>query len=238
MRILLIDREATLAHQLQNLLKSAGVMDRVETGAEGLELAKLYDYDIILLDIALSDRTGHDVLRSLRAARINTPVLVLSGCSRPEASIESFALGADDVLAKPFDPAELLARVQAIIRRAKGFSASTLSVGPLTLCLHSHEVKVNGTPLNLTTKEYAVLELLVLRRGLVLTKQAFLDHLYGGMDEPEMKIIDVFICNLRKKMAKAGASGLIETVWGRGYILRMVPMPAEMQASVREAALV
>ena len=220
MRILLVDKEPALARQLQSALKGNGVMDVAEAGTEGLQLAKLYDYDIILLDLTLPDLTGHEVLRSLRAARIATPVLVLSSDSHSETSIESFALGADDVLAKPFNLAELLARVQAIIRRAKGFSASMLSVGPLTLCLRSHEVKVDGKPLNLTAKEYSILELLVLRRGLVLTKQAFLDHLYGGMDEPEMKIIDVFICNLRKKMMQAGVSGIIETVWGRGYILR------------------
>ncbi len=129
-------------------------------------------------------------------------------------------MGADDYITKPFDQQELVARIQAIVRRAKGFSQPTLSVGPLTLNLGSREVLVDGRAVHLTGKEYAVLELLTLRKGVVLTKEAFLNHLYGGMDEPEVKIIDVFICKLRKKLASAGAAELIGTVWGRGYVLR------------------
>jgi two-component system cell cycle response regulator CtrA len=110
--------------------------------------------------------------------------------------------------------------MQAIVRRSKGFSQPSLRVGSLLLNLDSHDVTVDGRPVHLTGKEYAILELLVLRKGMVLTKEAFLNHLYGGMDEPEMKIIDVFICKLRKKLANAGADNLIGTVWGRGYMIR------------------
>jgi two-component system cell cycle response regulator CtrA len=110
--------------------------------------------------------------------------------------------------------------MQAIVRRSKGFSQPTLRIGSLQLNLDSREVLVAGHQVHLTGKEYAILELLVLRKGMVLTKEAFLNHLYGGMDEPEMKIIDVFICKLRKKLAQAGADALIGTVWGRGYMLR------------------
>jgi two-component system cell cycle response regulator CtrA len=156
----------------------------------------------------------------MRAARIETPVLILSGLSRPQAKVKGFGLGADDFITKPFDKAELIARMQAVVRRSKGFSQPTLRVGPLTLNLDSREVTVDGRLVHLTGKEYAILELLVLRKGMVLTKEAFLNHLYGGMDEPEMKIIDVFICKLRKKLAQAGADNLIGTVWGRGYMMR------------------
>jgi two-component system cell cycle response regulator CtrA len=107
-----------------------------------------------------------------------------------------------------------------VVRRSKGFAQSMLRVGPLELNLDTREVTVGGKPLRLTGKEYAILELLVLRKGMVLTKEAFLNHLYGGMDEPEMKIIDVFVCKLRKKLAVAGAGTLIGTVWGRGYVIR------------------
>jgi two-component system, cell cycle response regulator CtrA len=220
MRILLAEKDASLVQRLKHTLRTTGVMDEADTGEETIELARLYDYDIILLGQGLPDLSDQEVLRRLRSGRMNTPVLVLSEATEVEARIHSLALGADDVLSKPFDPAELLARLQAIIRRAKGHSDSVLSAGALSLCLRSQEARVGDRPLNLTAKEYAILELLMLRKGLVLTKQAFLNHLYGGLDEPEMKIIDVFICNLRKKLTKAGLGGLIETVWGRGYVLR------------------
>ena len=159
-------------------------------------------------------------------------MLILSGLSRPQAKVKGLGLGADDFITKPFDKAELLARMQAIVRRSKGFSQPTLRVGPLQLNLDSREVTVDGQPVHLTGKEYAILELLVLRKGMVLTKEAFLNHLYGGMDEPEMKIIDVFICKLRKKLAQAGADNLIGTVWGRGYMIRE---PARRRARARPA---
>ena len=172
------------------------------------------------LDLMLPDMEGYEVVRRMRAARMNTPVLILSGLSRPQAKVKGFGMGADDFITKPFDKAELIARMQAVIRRSKGFSQPTLSVGPLELNLDSRDVTIEGAQVRLTGKEYAILELLVLRRGMVLTKEAFLNHLYGGMDEPEVKIIDVFVCKLRKKLAQYGADNLIGTVWGRGYMLR------------------
>jgi two-component system, cell cycle response regulator CtrA len=196
------------------------IVDTAETGEESLELARLYDYDIVVLDLMLPDMEGYEVVRRLRAARIETPVLILSGLNRPQAKVRGFGMGADDYITKPFDQHELVARIQAIVRRAKGFSQPTLNVGPLALNLSSREVLVDGRNVHLTGKEYAVLELLTLRKGVVLTKEAFLNHLYGGMDEPEVKIIDVFICKLRKKLAQAGAGELIGTVWGRGYVMR------------------
>jgi two-component system, cell cycle response regulator CtrA len=221
MRVLLIEDDLTVARGLGLMLKSGGaVVDHCDTGAEALELARHYDYDIILLDLMLPDMEGYDVVRRLRAARIETPVLVLSGLSRPQAKVKAFGAGADDFLCKPFDKTELLARMQAVLRRSKGYSQPTLRIGEVVLNLDSREVAVGGTQVHLTGKEYAILELLVLRKGMVLTKEAFLNHLYGGLDEPEMKIIDVFVCKLRKKLAQAGAGQLISTVWGRGYMVR------------------
>jgi two-component system cell cycle response regulator CtrA len=147
-------------------------------------------------------------------------VLILSGLSRPQAKVKGLGLGADDFITKPFDKAELLARMQAVVRRSKGFSQPTLRIGPIELNLDSREVWVDSKQVHLTGKEYSILELLVLRKGMVLTKEAFLNHLYGGLDEPEVKIVDVFICKLRKKLAQAGADGMIGTVWGRGYMIR------------------
>ncbi|WP_043338659.1 response regulator transcription factor CtrA [Belnapia moabensis] len=237
MRVLLVEDDLTAARGITAMLKaSAMVVDAVDSGEEALELVRLYDYDIVILDLILPDMEGYEVVRRLRAGRVETPVLILSGLARPQAKVKGFGVGADDFITKPFDGQELLARIQAVVRRAKGFSQPSLSVGGLTLNLGSREVMVGGRQVHLTGKEYAILELLTLRKGMVLTKEAFLNHLYGGMDEPEVKIIDVFICKLRKKLALAGADNLIGTVWGRGYVMRdpetrlapgfVVPSPA------------
>ena len=220
-RVLLAEGDITAARKTSLLLKSGGfTVDHTDMGREALEMVRRYDYDLILLDLMLPDIEGYEVVRRMRAARVSTPVIVLSELSRPQAKVKAFAVGADDFVTKPFDQGELIARMQAILRRSKGYSEPTLRVGPLQLNLDSREVAVDGRPVHLTGKEYAILELLVLRKGTVLTKDAFLNHLYGGMDEPEMKIIDVFICKLRKKLQVAGAGHLIGTVWGRGYMLR------------------
>ena len=220
MRILLIEDDLVAARGATLMLKSSGaVVDHADTGEEGLELARHYDNDIVVLDLMLPDIEGFEVVRRMRVSRNDTPVLILSGLSRPQVKVKG--LGSAPMTSSPtFDKAELLARMQAIVRRSKGYSQPTLRIGPLLLNLDSHEVAVDDQPVHLTGKEYAILELLVLRKGMVLTKEAFLNHLYGGMDEPEMKIIDVFICKLRKKLATAGAADLIGTVWGRGYMIR------------------
>jgi two-component system cell cycle response regulator CtrA len=221
MRALLVEDDLIAARGIALMIESTGaVVDQADTGEEALELVRHYDYDIVVLDLMLPDIEGYEVVRRMRVSRDDTPVLILSGLSRPQAKVKGLGAGADDFITKPFDKAELLARVQAIIRRSKGFSQPLLRVGDLELNLDSREVSVGTVPVNLTGKEYAILELLVLRKGMVLTKEAFLNHLYGGMDEPEMKIIDVFICKLRKKLAHAGAANLIGTVWGRGYMIR------------------
>jgi two-component system, cell cycle response regulator CtrA len=226
MRVLLAEDDVTAACGISMILKcGTAVVDLARTGEEALELVRHYDYDIMVLDLMLPDMEGYEVLRRMRLGRSHTPVLVLSGISRPEAKVKALGLGADDVMTKPFDKAELLARVQAVVRRSKGFSQAKLQIGPMQLNLDSRQITVNGQVVHLTGKEYAILELLVLRKGMVLTKDAFLNHLYGGMDEPEMKIIDVFVCKLRKKLALAGADNLIGTVWGRGYVIRE---PAEI----------
>ena len=221
MRVLLVEDDQIAAKGITLMLKADGAMvDQTDTGEEALELVRHYDYDIVVLDLMLPDMEGYEVVRRMRAARQDTPVLILSGISRPQAKVKGFGVGADDYISKPFDKAELIARLQAIVRRSKGHSQPTLRIGNMILNLESRDVTVEGQPVHLTGKEYAILELLVLRKGMVLTKEVFLNHLYGGMDEPEMKIIDVFICKLRKKLAQAGAGNLIGTVWGRGYMIR------------------
>ena len=135
--------------------------------------------------------------------------------------MRGFGSGADDYLTKPFHREELIARIHAIIRRSKGHSQSIIKTGDIEVNLDGKTVEVRGNTVHLTGKEYQMLELLSLRKGTTLTKEMFLNHLYGSMDEPELKIIDVFICKLRKKLSEAtGRENHIETVWGRGYVLR------------------
>ena len=222
MRVLLIEDDANMAKSIEMMLGAEGFnVYRTEYGEEGLDLGKLYDYDIIVLDLNLPDMHGYDVLKKLRAAKVNTPILILSGMGEPDKKVKGLGFGADDYITKPFNKDELIARINAIVRRAKGHSQSVIQTGKLTVNLDAKSVEVEGGRLHLTGKEYAMLELLSLRKGTTLTKEMFLNHLYGGMDEPELKIIDVFICKLRKKIAAATeGDNYIETVWGRGYVLR------------------
>ncbi|WP_417242756.1 response regulator transcription factor CtrA [Celeribacter sp.] len=222
MRILLVEDDPTTSKSIEMMLSHANLnVYSTDLGEEGIDLAKLYDYDLILLDLGLPDMNGHEVLRQLRLARVDTPILILSGADDTENKIKGFGFGADDYLTKPFHREELVARIHAIIRRSKGHSQSIIKTGKIEVNLDAKTVSVDGRPVHLTGKEYQMLELLSLRKGTTLTKEMFLNHLYGGMDEPELKIIDVFICKLRKKLATAtDGDNYIETVWGRGYVLR------------------
>ncbi|MRG70190.1 response regulator [Alphaproteobacteria bacterium HT1-32] len=222
MRVLLVEDEQATAKSIELMLRSENmVVDTTEYGEDGLEIGKLYDYDIIILDLMLPDIDGYEVLRRLRDAKVQTPVLILSGLSEPDNKIKGLGTGADDYLTKPFDKRELIARIQAIVRRSKGHAQSIIHTGRLSVNLDARTVEVDSHPIHLTGKEYGILELLSLRKGTTLTKEMFLNHLYGGIDEPELKIIDVFVCKLRKKLSNATAGeNYIETVWGRGYVLR------------------
>ena len=192
-----------------------------DLGEEGIDLGKLYDYDIILLDLNLPDMSGYKVLRSLRVSKVKTPILILSGLGGIEDKVRGLGFGADDYMTKPFHKDELVARIHAIVRRSKGLAESVINTGDLCVNLDAKTVKIGGAHVHLTPKEYQILELLSLRRGTTLTKEMFLNNLYGGMDEPVIKIIDVFMCKLRKKLANASnGKDYIETVWGRGYVLR------------------
>jgi two-component system cell cycle response regulator CtrA len=201
-----------------------------DLGEEGFDLGRLYDYDIILLDLNLPDMSGFEVLRSLRISKVRTPILILSGLASIEHKVKGLGFGADDYMTKPFHKTELIARVHAIVRRSQGHAQSVVQTGDLSVNVDAKTVHINQVGVNLTGKEYQMLELLSLRRGTTITKEMFLGQLYGGMEEPEIKIIDVFICKLRKKLAAAsGGKDYIETVWGRGYLLRE---PEEVKAKM------
>src|SRR5215475_14757895 len=239
MRVLLVEDDVATATSIKMmLLKENFICDTTDLGEDGLEIGKIYDYDIIILDLMLPDIDGYEVLRRFRAAKINTPILILSGLSGPDQKIKGLGYGADDYLTKPFNKGELIARIQAIVRRSKGHSDSVIRTGKLSVNLDTRSVEVEGHRLHLTGKEYGIIELLSLRKGTTLTKEMFLNHLYGGVDEPELKIIDVFVCKLRKKLATScEGENYIETVWGRGYVLRDPPAKGERPEKLeREAA--
>jgi len=238
-RVLLVEDDRQTAEGTMLVLRaSRAAVDIAETGEEALDLLQHYEYDIVVLDVMLPDMQGYDVLRAMRSRRINVPVLVLSGIGGAEARVKALGLGADDFITKPIDAQELIARVHAIVRRAHGFSQQILRLGELELNQDTHEVLVAGHPVGLSTKEYGTLELLLLRQGRAVRKEAFLGHLYGGPNEPGARIIDVFVCHLRKKLADAGVAELISTVTGYGYVIRPPPGEPFHSDMEREHALV
>jgi two-component system, cell cycle response regulator CtrA len=222
MRVLLIEDDSSIAQSIELMLKSECFnVYTTDLGEEGVDLGRLYDYGIILLDLNLPDMSGFEVLRSLRVSKVKTPILILSGVASIEHKVKGLGYGADDYMTKPFHKTELIARVHAIVRRSQGHAQSIVQTGDLIVNVDAKTVHIKQIRVNLTGKEYRMLELLSLRRGTTITKEMFLSQLYGGMDEPEVKIIDVFMSKIRKKLAIAsGGKDYIETVWGRGYLLR------------------
>jgi two-component system, cell cycle response regulator CtrA len=222
MRILMVEDDSAMAQSMERLLKAEGfTVDATSLGEEGIDLAKNYNYDLVLLDLNLPDMSGMEVLRTLRVAKINTPIMFLSGSIDMETKVRALSGGADDYLTKPFDRDELVARIHAVVRRARGHAQSLIQIGSITVNLDAKTADVSGSRVRLTGKEYQLLELLCLRKGATLSKETLLNHLYGGRDVPEIKIIDVFICKLRKKLfLPTGGATYIETVWGHGYCMR------------------
>jgi two-component system cell cycle response regulator CtrA len=220
MRILLIEDDSGTALSIELMLKSESFnVYTTDLGEEGIDLGKIYDYDIIILDLNLPDMWGFEVLRSLRVSKVKSPILILLAAI--EDKVRAFGFGADDYLTKPFSRNELVARIHAIVRRSRGHAQSVIQTGALTVDVNMKKVSVNDTAIHLTGKEYKMLELLVLRKDATVTKEMLLNYLYGGMDEPDAKIVDVFMCKVRKKLATAtGGDEFIETIWSRGYVLR------------------
>src|SRR6202040_710933 len=189
MRVLLIEDDSATAQSIELMLKSESFnVYTTDLGEEGVDLGKLYDYDIILLDLNLPDMSGFEVLRSLRVSKVKTPILILTGQAGIEDKVRGLGFGADDYMTKPFHKDELVARINAIVRRSKGNAHLVIQAGDLVVKLDPKAVEVSAARVHFTGKEYQMLELLSLRKGTTLTKEMFLNHLYGGMDEPELKI--------------------------------------------------
>ena len=221
MHILCIDENRSAISELRFALKKvAGTVDQACTGQDGIKMVGLHDYDAVVLEMRLPDMNGLEVIQIMRAAKVTKPILVVGSNVRNVAKVRAFGLGADDFLAKPYDQDELVARLQAITRRVRSTGRPCLQVGPLRLDIAAQEAWVNGESLQLTGKELALLELLMVRKGSTLSKETILEQLYRGLDVPDIKIIDVFVCKLRKKLGQYGAADLIGTVWARGYGIR------------------
>jgi two-component system cell cycle response regulator CtrA len=222
-RVLIVEDDSAMAAGIELMLRSAGFLcTRAALGRDGLEIARLDVQDVIVLDLNLPDIDGYEVLRALRDARIRTPVLMLSGLGHIDNRIKGLGFGADDFMTKPFDRRELVARIQAIVRRERRPGAWTV-IGRMSVDFEGRTIAIDGKAVHLTSREFAIVEILAQRKGQVVTKQSLMTHLYAGDngDEPAMKIIDVFICKLRKKIIEAsGGDDYIETVWGIGYALR------------------
>jgi two-component system cell cycle response regulator CtrA len=220
MQILLIEHNSAVAQSIEMMLQLEGFsVHATDLGKGGADLGKFRHHDIILLN--LPNMNGHEVLKRLRGNKVGTPILVLSGLTTIEDKVCGLRYGADDYVTIPFHKDELVARIHAIVRRSKVGAQSVIETGEFKVNLVDKTAEINAQRLHLTCKEYQMLELLLLRKGTTLTKEMFVSHLYGGMDEPAVKIIDVFICNLRKKLQMAsGGKHYIETVWGQGYMLR------------------
>jgi two-component system cell cycle response regulator CtrA len=224
-RILVIEDEELIANGIRSSCIAEGFVCHVAyNGNDGLDMVKFYDYDVLILDLVLPDVTGFEILDAIKRLKKDMSVVVLSGLTSVDDKVKCLSNGADDYLTKPFSKVELLARIYAILRRMSGLRVSIIEIGPLSLNFCSRTVTICGEEVPLTSKEYSILELLALKRGSIITKETFLNHIYGGMDEPDMKIVDVFICKLRKKIADAsGGLNFIETVWGRGYTIKENP---------------
>jgi two-component system cell cycle response regulator CtrA len=238
MRVLLIGQDAETAANVKTMLMRENfICDTADLDQHGLEIGKLHDYDVILLDLRVPNVNGYDVLRRLRRTRVRAAVLILSGLAELDHKIKALGFGDDDLLTGLGDHGELIARIQAIVRRSKGHSESTIRTGKLVVNLDTRVVSVDDQPIHLTGKEYGILELLSLHKGTTITKEMFLNHLYGGINEPELKIIDVFVCKLRKKLAQAtGGNHYIETVWGRGHMLRDPEPSTEVRTAMATTA--
>jgi two-component system, cell cycle response regulator CtrA len=221
MRVLLIEDDLSTAKSVQLSLLVQDIKCTIcHTGYEGVTQATNSQYDIILLDMILPDLDGTEVIYKLRQNKVQTPILILSAITHPDQKIKALKLGADDYMTKPFNNTELIARIKAIVKRANKDIKSIAHIGKVTIDFNLKTVKVLDKHIHLTDKEYAIVELLALKRTGFSTKEHIMEYLYGNINQAPIKIINVFICRVRKKLEKAsGGYNFIQTVWGSGYRL-------------------
>lgn len=231
MRVLLVEDDPDLREQIAARLAEQGmVVDVAADGREGLYLATEYPIDLALIDLGLPELDGLSLIRGLRAAGRDVPVLVLTARGRWQDKVEGLEAGADDYLVKPFHPEELLARVRALLRRSGGWAQATLACGPVVLDPQTQRVTLDGAPVELTAYEYRLLEYLMLHAGEVVSKSVLIEHLYAEDDERDSNVIEVFIRRLRRKLDPDEHLQPIETLRGRGYRLTLPRRAADALA--------
>ena len=219
MRILLVEDEAGLQRQLGDRLRAEGyVLDCASDGEEGLYFGREYVYDAAIIDLGLPKLGGLELIRRLRADDRRWPILVLTARGHWQDKVAGLEAGADDYLTKPFQMEELLARLNALVRRAAGFASPVLDCGPVELDMARKEVRLSGAPVELPAFEYKVLEYLMLNPGRVVSKTELTDHLYEQDFERDSNVIEVFIGRLRKKLDPFNP---IRTIRGQGYRLNV-----------------
>jgi two-component system cell cycle response regulator CtrA len=220
MRALLVQADTSTTNLVVDALHALGaIVEHAATGAYALQLVRRGDYDLVVLGGMPGDSDGYDVIRGVRRARIDTPIMMIASSLHSQATMLALQVGADDCVGPLKESRELVLRIQALLQRARGGNAKFLTRGPVELDPRAMEVLVNGEHVRLTGKEFAVLKLLLERKGRAITKEDFMSHLYDGSDDPETKVIDVFICKVRSKLAAAGAPDIIKTIWGKGYMI-------------------
>lgn len=218
MRVLIVEDETTLRETLKERFTEAGfTVDVAQDGEEGAFAGLEYPLDVAIVDLGLPKLPGLEVIRRIRAARKSYPILILTARDRWQDKVEGLQAGADDYVAKPFHFEEVLARVQALLRRAGGWATPTLACGPIALDTRTQSVTVNGAPIELTTFEYRILEHLMLRAGEVISKSELTERLYDQDFERDSNVIEVFIGRLRRKLDPQDEVKPIETLRGRGY---------------------
>ncbi len=221
MRILVIEDDPTVgAFVKRGLEEQRYRVDLVETGDRGEELARSESYDLIVLDMRLPGRSGMEVIRSLRASGIERPILVLTAQDAIDAKVETLRAGADDYVTKPFALEELLARVEALSRQPRKLSSPKLKVADLELSQDTREVRRGGPAIELTPKEYTVLEYLMRHAGRVMSRTLITEYAWGYHFDPGTNIVDVVINHLRKKIDAGHKRKLIHTIRGVGYAIR------------------
>jgi len=220
MRLLLVEDDPNLSRSLAAQLEHAGYsVEKSTDGREGLYYAREYPVDLAIVDLGLPSMSGVELIKQLRAEGKEYPILVLTARDRWQDKVEVLKLGADDYVVKPFNVEELLARVDALLRRAGGWAQSELVCGPITLDTRTQEVRANGAKLELTSFEYKLLEYLMLHAGEVLSKTQITEALYSEDFERDSNVIEVFIGRLRRKLDPDNSYKPIETLRGRGYRL-------------------
>lgn len=234
MRLLLL-QDPLCVHALR--LDKAYILDRAESADDAVLMARYDNYDTVLIDAASLPEAGYACLRRLQSAKAKPPLIVLT--ARSEDNVRALRSGADEAVLHTVSREELQARVMAVVRRHRGHAQAQLEVGNLSICLTTRSAWVGGVRLNVTPREYVILEQLVLHRGLYVTIDMLLSQLYGGLDEPESKVVNVFVCKIRRKLEQAQASCTIVSGWGQGYRIRpeIAPRQAEPFVDAHEPAL-